>query len=249
MKKYNIKNYIRYKEDLKKSMPEVKQYNEYTRNELIVKFTPLVESLARKFSTSQQASGVLTILDLIQIGSEALIKAVDKLDWVNKLSESEDIEKTLKSFFTKRIKGAIRRRIDINRGDIKIPEYVLNEMRRNNSKNEKIVQMFFNAVFSSIDENNDNSYYDQIEDKSQDYNKELFSLYLDSLIKKHLNDKEYYVIKNSFGIGCDKIPAKQIAANLDINVDTAQIRVSQIKRDAINKLITNVDHSQVIDYL
>ena len=64
MKKYNIKNYIRYKEDLKQSMPEVKQYDEYTRNELIVKFTPLVESLARKFSTSQQASGVLTILDL-----------------------------------------------------------------------------------------------------------------------------------------------------------------------------------------
>ena len=104
MKKYNVQNYVRYKEDLKKSMPDDKFYDYYTRDELIVKFLPLVENLARKFSTTQQASGVLSINDLIQIGSEGLIKAVDKLDWLQ-LSESEDIEKTLKSFFSKRIKG------------------------------------------------------------------------------------------------------------------------------------------------
>ena len=96
MKKYNVQNYIRYKEDIKKSMPDDKFYDYYTRDELIVKFLPLVENLARKFSTTQQASGVLSINDLIQIGSEALIKAVDKLDW-EKLIDSEDIEKTLKS--------------------------------------------------------------------------------------------------------------------------------------------------------
>ena len=61
MKKYNIKNYIRYKEDIKKSMPDDKFYDYYTRDELIVKFLPLVENLARKFSTTQQASGVLSI--------------------------------------------------------------------------------------------------------------------------------------------------------------------------------------------
>ena len=58
MKKYNVQNYIRYKEDLKKSMPEVKFYDKYTRDEFIVKFLPLVENLARKYSTTQQASGV-----------------------------------------------------------------------------------------------------------------------------------------------------------------------------------------------
>ena len=42
---------------------------------------PLVENLARKFSTSQQASGVLSINDLLQIGNEGLVKAVDKIDW------------------------------------------------------------------------------------------------------------------------------------------------------------------------
>ena len=81
MKKYNIANYIRYKEDVKSSMPINKPYKEYTRHELVIKFLPLVESLARKFPTSQQACGVLTIMDLLQCGSEALTKAVDRLDW------------------------------------------------------------------------------------------------------------------------------------------------------------------------
>ena len=42
MKKYNVKNYIRYKEDLKVSMPVDKPYEFYTREELIVKFLQLV---------------------------------------------------------------------------------------------------------------------------------------------------------------------------------------------------------------
>ena len=37
MKKYNIKNYIRYKEDLKKCMPITKFYDYCTTNELITK--------------------------------------------------------------------------------------------------------------------------------------------------------------------------------------------------------------------
>ena len=65
MKKYNVANYIRYKEDLKTSMPDDKPYEEYTRNEMIIKFMPLVETMARKFSTSDQASGILSINDFI----------------------------------------------------------------------------------------------------------------------------------------------------------------------------------------
>ena len=107
MKSYNVSNYIKYKQDVKKSMPDDKKdYAELGRDELIVKFLPLVENLARKFSTSQQASGVLSINDLIQEGSIGLIAAIDRLDWI-KLRESDDIEKTIKSFLSKRIKGAI----------------------------------------------------------------------------------------------------------------------------------------------
>ena len=100
MRKYNVQNYIRYKEDVKTSIRNLEGlfYDEYTRDQLIVKFLPLVENLARKFSTGQQASGVLTINDLIQIGSESLIKAVDKLDWAV-LNKSDDIEKNFKIVF------------------------------------------------------------------------------------------------------------------------------------------------------
>jgi DNA-directed RNA polymerase specialized sigma subunit len=191
MKKYNVQNYIRYKEDLKTSMPNEKEYKDYTRNELIIKFMPLVENLGRKFSTSQQASGVLSINDIIQIGNEALTRAVDKLDW-NTLEESEDIEKTLKSFFSKRIKGSIRRRIDMARGDIRIPEHKLNEIRKN-PKDKKMVEMFFNSIFLSIDaqptdENGENYIY-QIPDKSEPYNIALMNVYLKSLLLKHLDTR------------------------------------------------------------
>ena len=250
MKKYNVQNYIRYKEDLKRSMPEDKFYDYYTRDELIVKFLPLVENLARKFATSEQASGVLSINDLIQEGSKGLTLAVDKLEW-DKLIDSEDIEKTLKSFFSKRIKGAIRRAIDINRGDIRIPEHKLTEIRKN-PKDEKIVAMFFNSVFSSIDVNfntdEENPIY-QVPDNSEPYNINLLNAYLLSLMKQHLTSIEYEVLRLSYGLDCDKHSANYIANKLRINVNTANVRVSQIKREAINKLIANTDANQVIDYL
>tara|TARA_R100000734_G_scaffold12617_1_gene9387 strand:- start:364 stop:1131 length:768 start_codon:yes stop_codon:yes gene_type:complete len=255
MKKYNVQNYIRYKEDLKRSMPSNKFYDYYTRDELVIKFLPLVENIARKFSTSQQASGVMSINDIIQEGSLGLTQAVDKLDW-DLLIDSEDIEKTLKSFFSKRIKGAIRRAIDINRGNIRIPEHKLNEIRKDNGKNKKMVEMFFNSIFSSIDEEikvdgvqGTTTYADIIEDKTDDYNKELLSAYILSLMEKHLHPREYAVLKYSYGINADKMKAKLIAEMIGLKGNSSHVRVSEIKKEAIQKLIDNVDHSQVIDYL
>ena len=251
MKKYNVQNYIRYKEDLKRSMPEYKDWKDYERRELIIKFMPLVENLARKFSTSQQASGVLSINDLIQIGNEALIKSVDKLLW-GKLNESDDLEKTLKSFFSKRIKGAIRRRIDMHRGDIRIPEHKMNEIRRN-PKDKKMVEMFFNSIFLSIDAQPANDEGEQmihqIADKSEPYNIALLNSYLKSLLLKHLDKKEYEVLRLSYGLDCDKHSAKEIAAVLNIEGVSNYVRVSELKKQAVQKLIDSVDHSQVIDYL
>ena len=252
MKKYNVKNYIRYKEDVKASMPDDKPYNQYTRNELIIKFLPLVENLGRKFATSQQASGVLSINDIIQIGSEGLTRAVDKLDW-SLLEESEDKEKTLKSFFSKRIKGAMRRRIDMARGNMRIPEHKLNEIRKDNGKDQKMVAMFFNSIFLSIDnkivdEYGENPAY-QIPDKSEPYNIQLMNIYLVGLLKKHLNDKEFEVLRLSYGLDCEKHSAKDIAKQLNILGTSDYVRVSEIKKQAVQKLIDNVDHSQVLDYL
>jgi RNA polymerase sigma factor (sigma-70 family) len=247
MKKYNIANYIRYKEDLKTSMPENKLYKDYTRNEMIIKFMPLVETMARKFSTSDQASGVLSINDFIQEGNYSLTRAVDKLDWKT-LEESEDIEKTLKSFFSKRIKGGIRRRIDAARGNIRIPEHQLNNMRK--SKDKKAVQMFFNSIFLSIDAKvNDEDIFNQIPDKSEPYNIPLMNAYLKSLMKKYLTPIEYEVLRLSYGLDCEKHSANYIAGELSIRGTSAHVRVSELKKQAVNKLIDNVDHSQVLDYL
>ena len=253
MKKYNIQNYLRYKEDVKTSIAnlEGKFYDEYTADELIIKFLPLVENLARKFSTSDQASGVLSINDLIQCGSEGLVKAVHKIDW-SIMDESKDVEKTLKSFLSKRIKGAIRRRIDMARGNIRIPEHKLNEIRKN-PKDKEAVQMFFNSIFLSIDINQENedaeNFAYQIPDDSEPYNIQLMNVYLKSLMQKHLDTKEYEVLRLSYGLDCNKHSAKEIASLLDIKGARDYVTVSEIKKQAVQTLIDNVDHTQVLDYL
>lgn len=251
MKKYNVKNYIRYKEDVNRSTAslEGKMWDEFTRDELIVQFLPLVENIARKFATSQQAAGVLSINDLIQEGSYGLIAAVDRLDW-SKLSDSNDLEKTLKSFLSKRIKGAIRRAIDINRGDIKIPEHKLLEIRKN-PEDEAKVAMFFNSVFSSIEanQNNDEGHFLQIGDYSEPYNIVLIQNYLLSIMSKFLTPLQRDVLRMSYGLDCDKLPAKEIAKRLNIQVPSGFVRVSQIKKEAIEVLIAKVPPEQVLDYV
>ena len=251
MKKYNIQNYVRYKEDVKQAVArlEGKFWDEYTREELTIKFLPLVENIARKFATSQQASGVMSVMDMIQSGSLGLVQAVRKLDY-EKLRESEDMEKTLKSFFAKRIKGSIRRQIDSNRGSIRIPEHKLNEIRKDFGKDKKMVEMFFNSVFLSIDANpNDEDMVYQIPDTSEPYNIDLLNLYLKGLCQSHLTDREYQVLRLSYGLDCDKHSATQIAEYLGIEGSSSYVRVSQLKRQAVDKLIENVDHSQVLDFV
>ena len=249
MKKYNVKNYIRYKEDVKESQPLNKDYHFYTRDELIVKFLPLVENISRKFATSQEASGVMSIMDIIQEGSLNLIKAVDRIDW-EKLLESKDIEVSLKSFLSKRIRGGIRREIDKKRGTMHIPEHKLNKIRKDGGKDKKMVEMFFNSIFLSVDAKpaNEDMVY-QIPDKSDPYNEQLLNAYLMSLLNKHLTENEVYVLNKSYGLTGEKLPAKQIAEQLGIEGVSAYVRISELKKQAVEKLIDNVDHSQVLDYL
>ena len=253
MKYYNVQNYIRYKEDLAEVLKrlEGKEITELTRNELIEMHLPLVETTARRFATSDQASGVMDITDLIQEGSYGLCAAVDKIEW-DVIKASDKPRETLISFIYKRVKGAIRRSIDINRGDMRIPEHKLNEIRKTDDKSKLIVQMFFNSIFSSIDaeqgDEEDNMMM-QIEDVSKPYNIDLMNKYILFLMSKHLNDTEYHVLRMSFGLDCDKMPAKNIADALDIKGTANYVRVSQIKRDAIDKLIEKVDADQVLDLM
>ena len=252
MKHYNLDNYIRYKEDIKESILRQgnKFWNEYTRDELVVRFLPLVENLARKFSTSQQASGVMDITDFMQEGSLGLIAAVDKIDWPQIL-EAEDPEQRLKSFLSKRIRGAIRRGIDSNRGTMRIPEHKLNEIRKDFGENKKAVELFFSSVFKSLDvkyDDSDNNVYD-IPDTCSDYKQEILLAYILGLMDKYLQPKEHQVLRLSYGLGCDKYSAKQIADLLGIKGTSAYVRISQLKKQAIDTLIDKVPYSQVIDYL
>jgi DNA-directed RNA polymerase specialized sigma subunit len=114
-----------------------------------------------------------------------------------------------------------------------------------------MVEMFFNSIFLSIDEkpSQDENMAYQIPDKSEPYNMDLLNAYLDGLLKKHLNEKEYQVLTLSYGLNCDKHSAKEIAAKLGIEGTSSYVRVSQLKKQAVEKLIDNVDHSQVLDYL
>jgi len=251
MKCYNVQNYIRYKKDIKQWSKRVdwcRPWDEMTRDELIVKFMPLAENLARKFSTTQQASGVMTINDIIQEGNKNLVIAADKIVW-DTIYEAEDPEQRLKSFLSKRIKGGIRRAIDINRGTMRIPEHKLNEIRKSDEDRSQL-EMFFNSIFVSLDQMLDDANIGfEVPDKIKEYNPELLSAYILNLLSQHLDERESSVIRFSYGINCDKLSAKQIADKLDIKGDSAYVRVSQLKRQAIDKLIDNVDYSQVVDFL
>ena len=110
--------------------------------------------------------------------------------------------------------------------------------------------MFFNSIFLSIDANpNDENMIYQIPDKSEPYNIDLLNIYLKSLCKKHLTHKEYEVLRLSYGLDCKKHTASQIAVKLEIPGTSSYVRVSQLKKQAVEKLIENVDHSQVLDFL
>ena len=248
MKNYNLENYLRYKRDVEDNMPKDKPWNEYTRDELIIKLLPFAMEIARTFSTSDQASGVMTINDIIQEANYGLVAAIDRLDW-NLINLEDDVERQIKGFISKRIRGTVRRNIDMNRGDMRIPEHKINEIRKNEGKDRELVEMFFNSIFLSIDDNEDEEKQFDIEDVSKDYNINLLNKYILSLMTEYLNDREYEVLRMSYGLDCDKVPAKKIAKLLDIQGVADFVRVSQIKREALDKLIDNVNPDQVLDFL
>jgi len=253
MKKYNVPNYVRYKKDVIACQPDEDiALEDLNETQLTYKFMPLVENIGRKFATTQQASGVMSINDIIQEGNLNLTKAIRRIDWARVTGDDDDKMKTLKSFLSKRIKGGIRRAVDKNRGDIRIPEHKLNEIRKDNGKDHKMVAMFFNSMFLSIDEkpkDDEESMIYQIADKSEPYNIGLLNVYLTGLLKRHLNEREYDVLRLSYGLDCEKHSANKIAEILNIEGSSAYVRVSELKKQAVDKLIDSVDHSQVLDYL
>lgn len=255
MKNFSKDNYTRHKTDIAKTISRIegKMWDEYTNEELVQKFMPLVEHLAKKFSTTEQASGVLSILDLMQYGYIGLINAVERVDRVV-LVDSKDPEKTLKTFLSKRVKGAIRRAINNNRGAMKIPEYVLNELRGlelDEHEYDPKVLLFFSQIFDSTDsydqEDSDGFNPYDVADTSPAYKIDVFNAYLMGIMKKYLTQTQRDVLRMSYGLDCVKMSAIHIAAALDMNMATANVRVSQIKKDAIDTLVRNVKPEEIFE--
>ena len=90
----------------------------------------------------------------------------------------------------------------------------------------------------------------QFIDESEDpMKKEILHQKLISIMLKCLSDKEFHVLRLSYGLGTNKLSAKQIADKLEIKGSSSYVRVSQLKKQAIDKLKNNMSYSQVIDYL
>ena len=98
--------------------------------------------------------------------------------------------KGLSRFLSKRIKGGVRRAVDINRGTMRIPEHKLNEIRKNDTDRVQL-EMFFNSVFVSLDKMLDDANIGfEVPDKIKSYNPELLCSYLLNLLSQHLSDRE-----------------------------------------------------------
>ena len=248
MKKYNIQNYVRYKNDLEQAT----KINDakFEDQDLVVKYLPLVEKIARRFSTEGKFVGILDITDLIQEGSIGLINALRKVD-DDILSDSVDPDATLHSFLSKRIKGTIRRSINTHRNNMRIPESEMNRLKKKSKEtnsDEEIINQFLQAIFLQLDNVNEygESYANNVAYEEQEY------LHNDELIKMinlFLNDKEQIVVKRSFGIDCDKAKAKEIAVEIGLKGENSQVRVSEIKRAAIFKLCNNLNKNQFIKFM
>ena len=93
---------------------------------------------------------------------------------------------------------------------MRIPEHKLNQMRK--TKDEKMVAMFFNSIFLSIDASqNDEDMAYQIPDKSDPYNEQLLNVYIMSLLTKYLDFNEMLVLSKSYGLDGPKWSANEIA--------------------------------------
>jgi hypothetical protein len=56
----------------------------------------------------------------------------------------------------------------------------------------------------------------QIPDKSEPYNMALLNTYLKGLMRKYLNEKEYEVLRLSYGLDCDKHIAKANCSRIKV---------------------------------
>ncbi len=93
---------------------------------------------------------------------------------------------------------------------MRIPEYKLNEIRKNSS-NKEMVKVFFDSIFVSLDANtsNDTNILLQVPDNSTTYNINILNSYLMGIMKLYLSETEYEVLRLSYGLEGNKLSGNQ----------------------------------------
>ena len=132
---------------------------------------------------------------------------------------------------------------------MRIPEHKLNEIRRADPEDENAKALYFNSILSSIDEPDKQGYILEIPDEKPELDNNKLNKYLLKLLEEHLNRREIDVIRMSYGLDCDKKSATEIAEFLGIKGTSSYVRVSQLKKQAIDKLKTKANYSQLLDSL
>ena len=218
MKRYNNRNYIAFKKDLKVLREdELKNYYEH------------VIQIANTFPRDSIAIGILDITDLIQAGNVGLIEAWAKVDW-ELINESPNPNGQLWSFLKKRIRFAIRREIDNNGAFIKVPRRQLEDHRRELTSIDKILVNTFPRFFAREL---------VAEDDYSDWDNEQLGLLLDDIIYDNIKSHNHQaILKLSFGIDTmDNKPVsiKKIATMYNLS----EIGIKKIKKRSIEKIKDN----------
>ena len=180
MKRYNNRNYIAFKKDLKVLREDdLKNYYEH------------VIQIANTFPRDSIAIGILDITDLIQAGNVGLIEAWAKVDW-DLINESPNPNGQLWSFLKKRIRFAIRREIDNNGAFIKVPRRQLEDHRRELTSIDKILVNTFPRFFAREL---------VAEDDYSDWHNEQLGELLDDMIYNSIKSHAHQaILKLSFGM-------------------------------------------------
>tara|TARA_B110000914_G_scaffold218794_1_gene226547 strand:+ start:281 stop:1291 length:1011 start_codon:yes stop_codon:yes gene_type:complete len=239
---------------------KIRRANKIKRDELIIKFMPLSESLARKFSQTEQAIGPLTVLDLIQEGCVGLIESVDQINW-EMITAADNPLQRMQSRLSKGIKGRIRRSIDEKATPIRLPENHLTAARKslqNGDPENPFVVNYYNSFFSSVDSiknkpsiNGANfnggltgaddssvaSSWENIPDSHSSYLNEFNRKYLLSIMAEVLTKQEYDVLRLAYGLSeRGLMTSEQIASSKVISFTDDQSEEFGSAQEIINSL-------------
>ena len=127
---------------------------------------------------------------------------------------------------------------------MKVTEYRQNEIR----KTKEGVELIFNSIFKSIDAYDSNGYnqFYNIPEINKTFNVEILNKYLLSMMKNILNTEEYHIVRMFYGLDCRKRTAKEIVIELGIDGNNSNVKVSTIKKIAIDKLINKINPEIVL---